>query len=103
MTKKKINTNEDFSSTEATWQVSMETRPASPDEPEDYGTVFSEIPFQMRWRFGIVNPGAPVVTIYSDVWVHRQRQWVQQTADSYSFATLKRLMPLLDKELKNND
>lgn len=91
--------NEDFSSTNATWEVRMATRPASPSEPEDHGTVFSEAPFTFRLRFAVNTAAEPTVNLYTDMWHNGQRRWVQQGAQSYLLSTLKRLMVLLDKEL----
>ncbi len=72
------------------------------DKPEDHGRAVVTVPFDYRLRFA-VNPQTdrePIITLYIDFWQNEHRNWVQNSAKSYSLSFLKRLMVLLDEELK---
>lgn len=89
---------------EKKWTMSLTTTNDIPNEPEDYGTVFFNIPFCYRARFAIaLHQGRePSITIYDDFWDNNQRRWMQagKPPTSLGLPTLRNMMELLEEELE---
>ncbi len=77
------------------WEVSKD-----PNEPEDHGKVFWNIPFCLRMRFAI-NPlpnREPTITIYEDHWNNKHRRWIQGSSRTHGLDVLRTLMDSIDEE-----
>ena len=84
------------------WTATLTSSPVTPEEPEDHGRVFFNIPFCARSRFAInaFPEREPTITIYDDIWSNEQRRWIQHCApNSIALSTLRRLMELVEEEL----